>query len=452
MHRSSVFFIIGFLISTTNGFYSSNDDVIELDPSNFDRLVMQSSDLWIVEFYAPWCGHCQNLVPEWKRVATALKGIVKIGAVDADTHKSLGQQYGISGFPTIKIFGSNKRSPTNYQGGRTADAIVEQALNQLRTIVNERLGKRTGGGSSGSGSGSGNEGKDTIELTDSNFDSTVIDSEDMWLVEFMAPWCGHCKNLAPEWARAAIELKGKVKLGVVDATVHTQLAQRYGIQGFPTIKFFPSGRKDGQAEEYDGGRTSSDIVVWALDKFQANVPAPDVLEITNQAVLDDNCAEKQLCIISFLPNILDCQSTCRNEHLSMLKNFAENYKRNRWGWLWVEAFRQQKLEDAVGIGGFGYPAQVAINTRKGKYAVLKGAFSQTGISSFLKELSAGRLTSPLVPLNGVAEGKLPTIIDSEPWDGQDGKLDFVEDIDLSDVNLDDDDDDDDSNKRKKVDL
>lgn len=66
-----------------------------------------------------------------------------------------------------------------------------------------------------------------------------------------------CKNLAPEWARAATELKGKVKLGVVDATVQTQLAQRYGVQGFPTIKFFQSGPKDGQAEDYDGGRTSS---------------------------------------------------------------------------------------------------------------------------------------------------------------------------------------------------
>jgi protein disulfide-isomerase A6 len=66
-----------------------------------------------------------------------------------------------------------------------------------------------------------------------------------------------CKNLAPEWARAATELKGKVKLGVVDATVHTQVAQQYGVQGFPTIKFFPSGKKDGQAEDYDGGRTSS---------------------------------------------------------------------------------------------------------------------------------------------------------------------------------------------------
>jgi protein disulfide-isomerase A6 len=186
-----------------------------------------------------------------------------------------------------------------------------------------------------------------------------------------------------------------------------------------------------------------------LDKSQANIPAPDVLEITNQAILDDNCAEKQLCIVSFLPNILDCQSSCRNEHLKMLKTFAESYKRNGWTWLWVEGFRQPKLEESVGVGGFGYPAQVAINTRKGKYVILKGSFSQTGISSFLKELSAGRLTSPLVPLAGVAEGKLPSIVDSQPWDGKDGKLDIVEDIDLSDVNLDDDEVD---IKKKKVDL
>ena len=66
-----------------------------------------------------------------------------------------------------------------------------------------------------------------------------------------------CKNLAPEWSRAATELKGKVKLGVVDATVHTQISQQYGIQGFPTIKFFPAGKKNGQAEDYNGGRTAS---------------------------------------------------------------------------------------------------------------------------------------------------------------------------------------------------
>jgi protein disulfide-isomerase A6 len=186
MFSSVVLFAFGIIVSV-NGFYSSSDDVVQLDPSNFDRLVTQSSELWIVEFYASWCGRkflflmmlfiisfylfsdCQQLTPEWKRAATALKGIVKIGAVDADTHKSLGQQYGVSGFPTIKVFGTNKRSPTNYQGGRTADAIVDQALSQLKTIVNERMGKRGGGSSSGGGGSGSGDGKDAVELTDSNF-------------------------------------------------------------------------------------------------------------------------------------------------------------------------------------------------------------------------------------------------------------------------------------------
>ena len=71
--------------------------------------------------------------------------------------------------------------------------------------------------------------KDVVELTDSNFNELVLESNDLWLVEFFAPWCGHCKNLAPEWARAASELKGKVKLGALDATVHTVMAGRYGV-------------------------------------------------------------------------------------------------------------------------------------------------------------------------------------------------------------------------------
>lgn len=51
----------------------------------------------------------------------------------------------------------------------------------------------------------------------------------MWLVEFYAPWCGHCQRLAPEWARAATELKGKVKLGALDATVHTIMSSKYNV-------------------------------------------------------------------------------------------------------------------------------------------------------------------------------------------------------------------------------
>lgn len=60
-----------------------------------------------VEFYAPWCGHCQRLAPEWKKTAANLKGLVNVAAVDCDVeqNKGLCAMYEIQGFPTIKVFG-----------------------------------------------------------------------------------------------------------------------------------------------------------------------------------------------------------------------------------------------------------------------------------------------------------------------------------------------------------
>lgn len=61
------------------------------------------------------CGHCQALVPEYKKLARALKGVIKVGAVDASEHQSLGGRFGVQGFPTIKLFGGNKNKPRDYQ-------------------------------------------------------------------------------------------------------------------------------------------------------------------------------------------------------------------------------------------------------------------------------------------------------------------------------------------------
>lgn len=415
-------YFIGILLCATGSLalYDSSSDVIELTPSNFDKLVTNSDEIWIIEFFAPWCGHCKSLVPEYKKAARALKGIVKVGALDADEHRSVSQKYGVTGFPTIKIFTGSKHTP--YQGQRTAEGFVEAALNAAKEKAYENLGKKS--------SGSSSDKSDVITLTDSNFKELVLDSDDLWLVEFYAPWCGHCKNLEPHWAKAATELKGKVKLGALDATVHTTMASRYQVQGYPTIKLFPSGKKSSDsAEDYNGGRTSSDIVTWALEKLAENVPAPDIIQVVGEETLKA-CSEKPLCVVSILPHILDCNAACRNDYISILKRLGDKYKNKMWGWIWAEAGAQPALEDSLELGGFGYPAMAVVNAKKLKFSTLRGSFSETGINEFLRDLSFGR--GQTAPVKGA---EMPKAVTTDPWDGKDGELPLEEDIDLSDIDL-----------------
>lgn len=139
--------------------------------------------------------------------------------------------------------------------------------------------KKSEGGSKGSGGSSSD--KDVVVLDTAGFDSTVLGSKDIWLVEFYAPWCGHCKKLEPEWNEAASKLKGTVKLGKVDATVESSLGQRFGVKGYPSIKVFGYGedKSDSKAYDYQGGREASAIISFAMDLAEKADIEPDVFEV-----------------------------------------------------------------------------------------------------------------------------------------------------------------------------
>ena len=103
-----------------------------------------------------------------------------------------------------------------------------------------------------------------LVLGESNFDQ-AIKSNEFILVEFYAPWCGHCKKLAPEYAKAAKTLakdSPALKLAKVDGTTNKNLIVRYKIEAYPTLKLFING----EPTDYTGGRTDNDIVNWMKKK------------------------------------------------------------------------------------------------------------------------------------------------------------------------------------------
>ncbi|KAK4440741.1 protein disulfide isomerase-like 1-4 [Sesamum alatum] len=133
--------------------------------------------------------------------------------------------------------------------------------------------------------------KDVVVLTDGNF-SDFVDENKYVMVEFYAPWCGHCKALAPEYAAAATELKGEnVKLAKVDATEENDLAEKYEVQGFPTVYFFV----DGEHKPYSGQRTKDAIVTWIKKKI-----GPGVSNITTTEDAERILTSENKVVLGFL--------------------------------------------------------------------------------------------------------------------------------------------------------
>ncbi|TYH10066.1 hypothetical protein ES288_A07G148400v1 [Gossypium darwinii] len=212
------------------------DDVLVLTQQNFDKEVGHDRGA-LVEFYAPWCGHCKKLAPEFEKLGANFKRAksVLIGKVDCDEHKSVCTKYDVQGYPTIQWFPKGSLEPKKYVGPRTAESLAE--------FVNS-------------------EGGTNVKIA--NLPSSVV-TKDV-LVEFYAPWCGHCKSLTPIYEKlaTAFKLEEDVVIANLDVDKYTDVAENYGVSGYPTLQFFPKGNKAG--EDYHGERELDDFVSFINEK------------------------------------------------------------------------------------------------------------------------------------------------------------------------------------------
>lgn len=125
--------LLTFEIISSARFFES-DNVVELTSSNFSELLKDDA-IWVVDFYTASCKKCKLLIPEFQKLAKALKGFVKVGTVNVTEYRQLAHQNDVRSVPKIKIFSVNKLSPFEYSGDLDALEIAEEVLYEIKKKV-----------------------------------------------------------------------------------------------------------------------------------------------------------------------------------------------------------------------------------------------------------------------------------------------------------------------------
>jgi protein disulfide isomerase family A protein 3 len=220
------------------------------------------------------------------------------------------------------------------------------------------------------------------------------------LVEFYAPWCGHCKHLAPEYAKAATELLKEdppIKLGKVDATVESELGSKFDVSGYPTLKVF----RNGVASDYNGPRDAAGII-----KYMRAQSGPAAKPLTTQAEFDKFAAHEEVGFVAFVAAGSDAEKA----YLTVANQLREEFR--------FAISTDAKLAAAAKVS---VPAVIAVRPAsfETRQESLAGAVTEESVKAFLYAAS--------VPLAGVydagnakvyAHSGLPRVVVWAPVDKQ----------------------------------
>ncbi|XP_038148385.1 dnaJ homolog subfamily C member 10 isoform X2 [Cyprinodon tularosa] len=229
-----------------------NPSVVVLDPSSFSDKVKGRAEgqTWAVDFYAPWCGPCQAMMPEWRRMARMVSGQILVGSLDCQRFQTFCQSQGVRAYPEVRLYAGSTKQPDRYATysgwSRDAQTLRAWALSSLPRA--------------------------SVDLTPGTFRSQVLSGRDHWVLDFYAPWCGPCQHFAPEFEILARTLKGEVRSGKVDCQAHYETCQSAGITAYPTVRFYAyrGSRRYEHSGEHINSRdanTIADIIRSRLEQL-----------------------------------------------------------------------------------------------------------------------------------------------------------------------------------------
>lgn len=222
-------------------------DVVHLTTDTFDEFLQTHSSVLIM-FYAPWCGHCKKMKPEFTDAAAALKtqGIDgHLAAIDATKEPKLGERFKVTGYPTVKYF-KDGNFLWDYNE-RKKEQIISFMKNPQEPPPPPPPEPNWEDVES-----------DVVHLTADTF-KTFLRKKKHALIMFYAPWCGHCKKAKPEFQAAAAQFKEDTKVAycAIDCTKHSPVCNANEVKGYPTLKYFNYGKNP---QDYMGGRSAQDFV------------------------------------------------------------------------------------------------------------------------------------------------------------------------------------------------
>lgn len=206
-------------LSSAGAFYDTKGNpVITVTPKTFKKEVHGGSAV-MVEYFAPWCGHCKNLKGAYEKAARSLENIAKFVAIDCDAHKSFCEKEGIRGFPTLKIFHPGNKNGETHEGHRSGKALADAVASRIPNHV--------------------------TDLTVSKYEEFLNkDNKTAKAILFSNRKTNDGKPM-PLWRSLAIEFKGDITFAQFGHEHMDDVRKKLGVTKFPTIVFLPGSDAEG---------------------------------------------------------------------------------------------------------------------------------------------------------------------------------------------------------------